>query len=231
MRRLTVTSALRRLVRWCAILVLLLLLAPIPLVLAMRVAEPPTTMLILGQALERYLEGKRPFLPRRQPVPLSQIAPHLRLAVLVSEDERFYQHWGFDFREIARALEDHDQGKPLRGASTISQQTAKNLFLWEGRSWLRKGLEAYLTVILETLLGKDRILEIYLNLAEWGDGIFGAEMAAQTYFRKPAAGLSRLEAARLAAILPNPRRWELDDPVAHRRARRILARLAQRVER
>jgi monofunctional glycosyltransferase len=231
MRRVTVTSALRRLVRWCAILVLLLLLAPIPLVLVLRVAEPPTTMLILGQALERYLEGKRPFLPRRQPVPLSQIAPHLRLAVLVSEDERFYQHRGFDFREIARALEDHDQGKPLRGASTISQQTAKNLFLWEGRSWLRKGLEAYLTVILETLLGKDRILEIYLNLAEWGDGIFGAEMAAQTYFRKPAAGLSRLEAARLAAILPNPRRWELDDPVAHRRARRILARLAQRVER
>jgi monofunctional glycosyltransferase len=231
MRRVTVTSALRRLVRWCAILVLLLLLAPIPLVLVLRVAEPPTTMLILGQALERYLEGKRPFFPRRQPVPLSQIAPHLRLAVLVSEDERFYQHRGFDFREIARALEDHDQGKPLRGASTISQQTAKNLFLWEGRSWLRKGLEAYLTVILETLLGKDRILEIYLNLAEWGDGIFGAEMAAQTYFRKPAAGLSRLEAARLAAILPNPRRWELDDPVAHRRARRILARLAQRVER
>jgi monofunctional glycosyltransferase len=229
MRRVTVTSGLRRLVRWCTILVLLLLLVPVPLTLILRVAEPPTTMMLLERTLERYLEGKRPFSPQRQPVPLIRIAPHLRLAVLVSEDERFYQHRGFDFREIARALEDHDQGKPLRGASTISQQTAKNLFLWEGRSWLRKGLEAYLTVILETLLGKDRILEIYLNLAEWGEGVFGAEMAAQTYFRKPAAELSRHEAARLAAILPNPRRWELDDPVARRRARRILARTSQRV--
>jgi monofunctional glycosyltransferase len=213
------------------LLVVLMLLVPIPLVLTLRVAEPPTTMIILGRTLERYLEGQRPFLPQRQPVSLTQIASHLRRAVLVSEDDRFYQHRGFDFQEITRALDDHDMGKPLRGASTISQQTAKNLFLWEGRSWLRKGLEAYLTLLLEAFLGKDRILEIYLNLAEWGDGVFGAEMAAQIYFRKSAAGLSRDEAARLAAILPNPRRWELDDQVARRRARRILERMSQRVER
>jgi monofunctional biosynthetic peptidoglycan transglycosylase len=213
------------------LLVVLMLLVPIPLVLTLRVAEPPTTMIILGRTLERYLEGQRPFLPQRQPVSLTQIASHLRRAVLVSEDDRFYQHRGFDFQEITRALDDHDRGKPLRGASTISQQTAKNLFLWEGRSWLRKGLEAYLTLLLEAFLGKDRILEIYLNLAEWGDGVFGAEMAAQIYFRKSAAGLSRDEAARLAAILPNPRRWELDDQVARRRARRILERMSQRVER
>jgi monofunctional glycosyltransferase len=213
------------------LLVVLMLLVPIPLVLTLRVAEPPTTMIILGRTLEHYLEGQRPFLPQRQPVSLTQIASHLRRAVLVSEDDRFYQHRGFDFQEITRALDDHDRGKPLRGASTISQQTAKNLFLWEGRSWLRKGLEAYLTLLLEAFLGKDRILEIYLNLAEWGDGVFGAEMAAQIYFRKSAAGLSRDEAARLAAILPNPRRWELDDQVARRRARRILERMSQRVER
>jgi monofunctional glycosyltransferase len=227
MHRAFVTAFMHRLWRWCAILVLLILLVPIPLALTLRVAEPPTTMLLLRRTLERYLDGKRPSSPQRQPIPLTLISPHLRRAVLVSEDARFYQHRGFDFHEIARALEDYDQGKALRGASTISQQTVKNLFLWEGRSWLRKGCEVYLTLILEAFLSKDRILEIYLNLAEWGDGVFGAEMAAQTYFRKHASGLSRDEAARLAAILPNPRHWELDDPVARRRARRILGRMSQ----
>jgi monofunctional biosynthetic peptidoglycan transglycosylase len=230
MHRAFVTTFMHRLWRWCALLVLLIALVPIPLALTLRIAEPPTTMLMLRRTLERYLDGKRPFSPQRQPIPLMHISPHLRRAVLVSEDARFYQHRGFDFDEIARAMEDHEQGKALRGASTISQQTAKNLFLWEGRSWLRKGCEVYLTLLLETFLGKDRILEIYLNLAEWGDGVFGAEMAAQTYFQKPAAGLSRDEAARLAAILPSPRRWELDDPVARRRARRILERMSPRLE-
>ena len=230
MHRAFVTTFMHRLWRWCALLVLLLGLVPIPLALTLRVAEPPTTMLMLRRTLARYLDGKRPFSPQRQPIPLMRISPHLRRAVLVSEDARFYQHRGFDFHEIARAMEDYEQGKALRGASTISQQTVKNLFLWEGRSWLRKGCEIYLTLLLETFLRKDRILEIYLNLAEWGDGVFGAEMAAQTYFQKPASGLSRDEAARLAAILPNPRRWELDDPVVRRRARRILERMSQRLE-
>lgn len=228
---MTAASALRRLWWWCAIFVLLTLLAPIPLILMLRVAEPPATMLMLGRVLERYREGKHPLLPRRQPIPLSHISPHLRRAVLAAEDARFYQHRGFDFHEIARALEARDRGKPLRGASTISQQTAKNLFLWEGRSWLRKGLEAYLTVLLETFLEKDRLLEVYLNLAEWGDGFFGAEMAAQTYFRKPAAELSRAEAARLAAILPNPRRWDVDDAAVRQRARRIVERMSHPVAR
>src|SRR6266511_1244496 len=225
MRRL-----LQRVCRWAFTLGLLLLLGPIPLVLALRVFEPPTTPMMLARTIERFLQAKRPFYPRRQPVPMARISPHLRHAVLAAEDDRFYLHSGFDFQEIARALDDHDRGKPLRGASTISQQTAKNLFLWQGRSFLRKGLEAYLTVILETLLPKDRILEIYLNLAEWGDGIFGAEAAAHAYFAKPAAALWRDEAARMAAVLPNPREWEPHDAVARRRARRILERMAQQVE-
>jgi monofunctional glycosyltransferase len=226
MRRL-----LQRVCRWAFTLGLLLLLGPIPLVLALRVFEPPTTTMMLARTIERFLQAKRPFYPRRQPVSMARISPHLRRAVLAAEDDRFYLHSGFDFQEIARALDEHDRGKPLRGASTISQQTAKNLFLWEGRSFLRKGLEAYLTVILEILLPKDRILEIYLNLAEWGDGIFGAEAAAHAYFAKPAAALWRDEAARMAAVLPNPREWEPHDAVARRRARHILERMAQQVER
>jgi monofunctional biosynthetic peptidoglycan transglycosylase len=222
---------LHRVCRWAFILGLLLVLGPIPLVLALRPFDPPTTTMMLARTVERFLQGKRPYYPRRQPIPMARISPHLRSAVLAAEDDRFYRHSGFDFQEIARALDDYDKGQPLRGASTISQQTAKNLFLWEGRSFLRKGLEAYFTVILETLLPKDRILEIYLNLAEWGDGVFGAEAAAQAYFAKPAAALARDEAARMAAILPNPRDWGPRDAVARRRARRILERMAQQVER
>jgi monofunctional biosynthetic peptidoglycan transglycosylase len=226
-----VRRLLHRVGRWVFTLGLVFLLGPIPLVLALRIFEPPTTTMMLARTVERFLKAKRPFYPRRQPIPMARISPHLRRAVLAAEDDRFYLHAGFDFQEIARALDDYDQGKPLRGASTISQQTAKNLLLWEGRSFLRKGLEAYVTVILESLLRKDRILEIYLNLAEWGDGVFGAEAAAHAYFAKSAAALSRHEAAQMAAVLPNPREWEPHDGMARRRARRILERMAQQVER
>jgi monofunctional biosynthetic peptidoglycan transglycosylase len=225
MRRL-----LLRLGRWLVLLVLLFLLVPIPLVLVLRMLEPPSTMVMMSRTVERVFNGTRPFYPRRQSVPMERISPWLRRAVLAAEDDRFYSHYGFDFREIARALEAHEQGKPLRGASTISQQTAKNLFLWDGRSYLRKGLEAYLTLVLETLLPKDRILEIYLNLAEWGDAVFGAEMAAQVSFGKAAALLAREEAARLAAILPNPRGWSVNNPSARRRARVILERMSRQGE-
>jgi monofunctional glycosyltransferase len=225
MRRL-----LWRVGRWLSLLALLFLIIPFPLVLALRVFEPPTTMVMLLRTVERVVDGERPFYPRRQPVPMARISPYLRRAILAAEDARFYRHYGFDFHEIARALDAYEQGKPLRGASTITQQTAKNLFLWDGRSILRKGLEAYLTVVLETLLPKDRILEIYLNLAEWGDSVFGAEMAARVHYGKAAVSISRQEAARLAAILPNPRRWNVDNPEAHRRARVILKRMAHQVE-
>jgi monofunctional biosynthetic peptidoglycan transglycosylase len=225
------SQLLPRVWRWLCMFLLLVLVVPFPVVLVLRVFEPPTTMIILLRTVKRFLGGERPLYPWRQPVPIARISPHLRRAVLVAEDARFYRHYGFDFHEISRALDAYEQGKGLRGASTITQQTAKNLFLWDGRSWLRKGVEAYLAVVLEILLPKERILEIYLNLAEWGDAVFGAEMAAEVHYGKAAVSLSREEAARLAAILPNPRGWNVHDPVARRRARIILERMSQQVAR
>jgi monofunctional biosynthetic peptidoglycan transglycosylase len=144
-----------------------------------------------------------------------EISPHAALAVIAGEDQRFPDHHGFDFVEIQDALEDREEGKPLRGASTISQQVAKNLFLWSGRSFVRKGLEVWFTVLLELLWSKERILEVYLNIAEFGDHTFGVEAASRRFFNKPAALLTAGEAARLAAVLPNPLRYRIDKPSAY----------------
>jgi len=145
-------------------------------------------------------------------VPLEAISPNLIRAVIASEDQKFCSHYGFDLEEIDKALDENAAGRRLRGASTISQQTAKNLFLGPERSWLRKGVEAYLTVLIEAFWPKRRILETYLNVAEWGPRRFGAEAAAQANFHKPAAQLSQIEAARLAVILPSPRNYRADLP-------------------
>jgi len=201
------------------------LLLPVPVVLSLAVVQPPTTMIILKRAGERLAAGKRPVYPRRTVVSRDQIAPALRRAVLASEDDRFYLHFGFDLVEIDKALEKKRRGGRLRGASTLTQQVAKNIFLWEGRSFVRKGMEAYLTLWLELLLTKERILDLYLNLAEWGDGVFGAEAAARKHFRKPASKLTREEAARLAAILPSPLRWSPSGSVASFRSGAIMERM------
>lgn len=202
------------------------LLGPVLLTLPLNVVQPPTTTMMLWRGVQRWASGERPAYPRRRVVTRNEISPHLRRAVLAAEDDRFYLHLGFDFEEISRAIEASQRGARLRGASTITQQVAKNLFLWEGRSFVRKGAEAWLTLVLELCLTKDRILDLYLNLAEWGDGVFGAEQAARTHFRKSARNLSREEAARLAAILPAPRRWPVYGSVATRRAQIILGRMA-----
>jgi len=133
------------------------------------------------------------------------ISPNLALAVVAGEDQRFYEHWGFDFKELKKAVEGRSSGKRMRGASTLSQQVAKNVFLWPSRSWVRKGLEAYFTLLLELFWSKQRTLEIYLNVAEMGEGIYGAESAARAYFHKPASALTPEEAALIAGALPNPR--------------------------
>jgi monofunctional biosynthetic peptidoglycan transglycosylase len=182
--------------------------------------------MMLWRASQRLFTGKRPVYPRRDIVAHKRISANLHRAVLAAEDDRFFLHEGFDFAEIEKAVARSKRGGRLRGASTITQQTAKNLFLWEGRSYIRKGMEAYLTLVLELCLSKERILDVYLNLAEWGDGVFGAEMASRTYFRKPASALTRDEAARLAAVLPAPRRWSPNGTVARRRADIILQRMA-----
>jgi len=151
----------------------------------------------------------------RSPVPLDEIAPALRHAVIASEDQRFCQHHGFDWREIGRVLSKKDGARNPRGASTISQQVAKNVFLWSGRSWVRKGLEAYFTVFMEAFWSKRHILEVYLNIAEWGPGIYGAEAASRYHFATNAWALSSDQAARLAAILPNPILWRAEPPGPH----------------
>ncbi|HEX6317078.1 MAG TPA: monofunctional biosynthetic peptidoglycan transglycosylase [Gemmatimonadaceae bacterium] len=216
----------RRVRRVLLILLAVVIIGPIVLTLPLNFVQPPTTAVMLWRTGQRLAAGKRPAYPRRDVVSRAAISPHLRRAVLAAEDDRFYLHLGFDFLEIEKAIERAQRGGRLRGASTITQQVAKNLFLWEGRSFLRKGAEAWLTVVLELCLTKDRILDLYLNMAEWGDGVFGAEMAARTHFRKSARNLSREEAARLAAILPAPRRWPPYGSVATRRAQIILGRMA-----
>jgi len=156
-----------------------------------------------------------------------EISQHAKLAVLASEDQLFPDHNGFDFKSIEKAMKHNQKSKKIRGASTISQQVAKNVFLWQGRSWVRKGLEVYFTFMIEKLWGKERILEMYLNVAQTGDGIFGVEAASKQYYQKSAASLNREQAAMIAACLPNPVKYTVNPParITSWRQRRILQQM------
>jgi len=160
----------------------------------------------------RAMEGDDNYQTRHEWVPIEEISPYLQLAVICAEDQTFLSHSGFDRKAIEKALENNEKGKKLRGGSTISQQTAKNAFLWPGRTWFRKGLEAYFTLLIETLWSKERILEVYLNSIEMGDGVFGAEAASQYWFKKSAKNLRSENAAAIAAILPSPQRYRANPP-------------------
>lgn len=179
--------------------------------LVYRAINPPTTPLMWIRWAE---SGYKTDSPRalRQWTPLNKISPHLVRAVLTAEDQKFFQHGGFDWDAAEAALVHNLKSERKIGASTISMQTARNVFLWQGRNWFRKALEAYFTFLMETFWSKDRILEVYLNVIEWGDGVFGCGPAAQAYFKRPAAKLSPYESAWMAAILPNPRKWSIDNP-------------------
>ena len=155
----------------------------------------------------RAIEGDKNYETRHDWVPIEDISPYLQLAVICAEDQTFLSHNGFDRVAIEKALENNEKGKKLRGGSTISQQTAKNVFLWPGRTWFRKGLEAYFTLLIETLWSKERILEVYLNSIEMGPGVFGAEAASQYWFKLFAKNLRAENAAAIAAILPSPQRY------------------------
>lgn len=198
---------------WRGIVGLVLILA-VTLMLGRLLPVPSTLM------LGRWLTGKQ---VERQWQPLERISPHLLRAVVTSEDQRFCLHRGVDFTALREVLDDEDG--PSRGASTIPMQVAKNVYLWPGRSYLRKALEIPLALALDLAWGKPRVMEIYLNIAEWGDGLFGAEIAAQHYFGKSARDLSAAEAARLAAALPNPRLRSAAR--ASPQARRILSRMGE----
>jgi monofunctional glycosyltransferase len=198
-------------------------------VLVLRFVNPWTTAFMVDARVASWFDDDpRPWRLQHTWRDYAHISAQLPLAVVASEDQRFPEHRGFDMEQIKKAMDEAQRGRRARGASTISQQVAKNLFLWNGRSWVRKGLEAWFTVLIETLWPKRRILEVYLNSAEFGYGIYGAEAAAQAFFRKPAARLTRAEAARLAAVLPNPIRMRADRPSGYvqRRQAQITAQMA-----
>ena len=184
---------------------------------AYRFAPPPGTLVML----DRKLGGDVIIHPWTK---LEDISPNLIYAVIAAEDSRFCLHNGIDFSAIDAALDERKRGGKQRGASTISQQTAKNAFLWNGGGWARKGAEAWFTIVMETFWPKRRIMEVYLNVAEWGDGLFGAEAAAQARFGKSAKDLTKDEAALLAAVLPSPNQWRVDPPGPYVRGRASMLR-------
>ncbi|MEO8308611.1 MAG: monofunctional biosynthetic peptidoglycan transglycosylase [Pseudomonadota bacterium] len=190
---------------------------------ALRFISPWTTAFIMEARVASWFDDDpRPWKLQREWRDLGAISPQLQLAVIASEDQRFPEHSGFDYEQIQKSLDAAERTGRSRGASTISQQVAKNLFLWGGRSWVRKGFEAWFTVLIEWLWPKRHILEMYLNIAQFGRGVYGAEAAAQAFFHKPATRLTASEAARMAAVLPNPKRFRIDAP-----SRYVLRRQGQ----
>lgn len=189
-------------------------LSTIIITIIFRFVAPPVTPLMIMRVFGQLADGKE-LKMSKQWVSFSEISPNLVKAVITSEDNKFMDHNGVDFGAIEKARKLNERGKKLRGASTISQQTAKNVYLWLGRNYLRKGLELYFTGLIELIWSKERIMEVYLNVIEMGDGIYGAEMASETYFHKPAKYLTRNEAALIAAVLPNPRNWNPAHPTPY----------------
>jgi monofunctional biosynthetic peptidoglycan transglycosylase len=223
-------SLIRKLFKIIRFAVFFFFISTITVTIIYRFIPPPITPLMLIRAGGHALEGEKMKLTKDW-VRLKNISPNMVQAVVASEDNNYMKHYGIDFDAIRKARELNKRSKVLRGASTISQQTAKNVFLWPDRSWLRKGLEVYFTGLIEIFWGKRRIMEVYLNVIEMGDGIYGVEMASQLYFSKPASDLSKAEAALIAAVLPNPRRWSPAAPTSYiqRRQQRII-RAMSRIE-
>ena len=183
-------------------------------VLALRFINPPVTLLMIIRGFELKADDK-PWRIEKEWLSYDELSTNLKVAAVAGEDINFPNHWGFDFVAMEKAFEKNKSGKRIRGGSTISQQTAKNVFLWPGRSYIRKGFEAYFAGLIELLWGKERILEVYLNVIETGDGLYGAEAATQNYFHKSATKLTRSQAALIIAVLPNPRRWSPVKPTPY----------------
>lgn len=185
------------------------------LVLVMRWVPPPTTSFMLQRRFTAALNKKNNIKIAYQWIDWGKIPAHTKLAMVAAEDQKFPQHMGFDFKSIGEAVKERANGKRFRGASTISQQVAKNLFLWPGQSFIRKGLEAYFTILIEALWPKRRILEVYLNVAEFGNGVFGINAASRLFFKKSPSRLYQYESALLAAVLPNPLKLHANKPSAY----------------
>lgn len=190
-------------------------------VLFYRFVNPPFTWLMIERGFQRKAAGKE-WKIDKQWKNFDDISDNMKRAAVAAEDQSFLEHHGFDFRAIEKAIEKNAHSKKLIGGSTISQQVAKNVFLWEGRSILRKGIEAYFTVLIEVFWSKKRIMEVYLNEIEMGDGIYGIEAASQAYFHKPAANLTKHEAAAIAVIFPSPLKWSATKPTRYLKHRQYL---------
>lgn len=199
---------MKRVLRWVAKIVVAMFVLSIAMTVAYRWINPPITLLMISQAFDGAKINKTW-------VPLDQISPNLVRASIASEDNNYLGHRGFDLGAIYDALDERQQGKRQRGASTISQQTAKNVFLWSGKSWIRKGCEVYFTFLIERLWSKERIMEVYLNVIEMGNGVYGAEAAAQHYFGRSAAKLTQRQAALIVAAYPNPRQRDPARPTSY----------------
>jgi monofunctional glycosyltransferase len=218
-----------RVLRWLGRAVAVGFAALVLLLLLFRFVNPPTSAFMLERRFEALMAGNARFTVKQQWVSLERIAPPLQLAVVTSEDQKFPQHFGFDVEAIADAVEDRFEGKSTRGASTLTQQVAKNLFLWKGQSFVRKALEAVLTVLLEIVWSKARILEVHLNIAEFGDGVYGVEAASHAFFGKSANQVTAEEAALLAAVLPAPKKRSVKNPSEVVKARAAWVMEQQRV--
>jgi monofunctional biosynthetic peptidoglycan transglycosylase len=206
-----------------------LLLAVVLTVGALRWVDPPTSAFMIEARLQALLDGEHGYRTQYQWVDLENISPQAAVAVIAAEDQQFPFHMGFDFKSIREAVRSNARGRHVRGASTISQQVAKNLFLWSGGGYFRKGLEAGLTLLIEWIWPKERILEMYLNIAQFGHGVYGVQAAAQRFFHTSARRLDRNEAALLAAVLPSPERLKVQAPTRYVESRRdwILGQMSQ----
>jgi monofunctional biosynthetic peptidoglycan transglycosylase len=209
-----ITALLGRILVW-------FLMVTIIWVLLYRFINPPITLLMVLRNIERKTDGKPAKLEKKW-VDFDDMSDNMKRAAVSAEDQLFLKHIGFDVKAIEKAFKTNKKGKKVKGGSTISQQTAKNVFLWPGRSWVRKGFEAYFTLLIEMLWSKERILEVYLNVIEMGDGIYGAEAAAQAYFGKSCTSLTKSQAALIAACFPNPRRWTPKKPTTYIKHRQYL---------
>lgn len=209
---------LQKLRKFIFITLLMLIFMPVLMVVTLKFIPPITSSFILQKMISNiFNEGKSNI--KYEWVSMEEISDKLKLAVIAAEDQKFVDHWGFDIDEISKAFKSNKNNKRIRGASTITQQTAKNLFLWSDKSYVRKGLEAYLTILLELFWTKERILEVYLNIAEFGDNIYGVKSATNKYFGVDPIKLNGAQSASLAAILPNPKRFLIQSPTINQQRR------------
>ena len=218
--------------RWRRLLWLLPLLCiafTVLQVAILRFVDPPFSAFMAARQFEAWGQGDWRYRIAYDWRDLDAMAPHVPLALVAAEDQRFPEHHGFDIDAIEKARRNNARGRKVRGGSTITQQVAKNLFLWSGRSWVRKGIEAWYAILIEALWPKQRILEVYANIAEFGDGVYGVQAAARTFFGRDADALTRAQSARLAAVLPSPRRYNARNPgpYVQRRARNIERQMRQ----